>query len=150
MVELKESNADVLCLQELDHVEDFYRPGLDELGYTLLFSARPGFYRGEGVAIAFKKDKFNMIAHEIVDMDDLVKVYPQGSVFRRGNQGMFALLEHKTSGNRIVAGCAHLFFNPQLDFVKQAQALYLMERSAAFLKSQGRNLPIFIGGDFNS
>jgi hypothetical protein len=43
-----------------------------------------------------------------------------------------------------------LHFNPKLDFVKFAQALHLKERAALFLNQNGKDLPIFIAGDYNS
>ncbi len=56
----------------------------------------------------------------------------------------------KESGVKFVAGSTHLHFNPQFDFVKYAQALYLKERAALFLQTHGVDLPLVIGGDFNS
>lgn len=35
--EIKDSNADILCLQELNHVSDFYKPELNALGYELIY-----------------------------------------------------------------------------------------------------------------
>ena len=43
-----------------------------------------------------------------------------------------------------------MHFNPHFDFVKHAQALFLMEKGASFLKKNGQDLPFFIGGDYNS
>ena len=35
VAELKESNADIICLTEVDHFEDFYRQHLTALGYEM-------------------------------------------------------------------------------------------------------------------
>jgi hypothetical protein len=56
----------------------------------------------------------------------------------------------KSSGLLFVAGACHLHFNPKLDFIKFAQALYLKQRANLFLHKVGKDLPFFIGGDFNS
>lgn len=56
----------------------------------------------------------------------------------------------KANGVRFIGGSTHLHFNPNFDFVKHAQSLYLMEKAAQFLKKHGKDLPIFIGGDYNS
>jgi mRNA deadenylase 3'-5' endonuclease subunit Ccr4 len=36
MTEIADSNADLVCLQEVDHFEDFYNPELKKLGYHTL------------------------------------------------------------------------------------------------------------------
>ena len=61
-----------------------------------------------------------MLDTELVDFDDLSNIYPGGGTFRRANQAMFCLIEHKASGRRIIAGCTHLHFNPKFDYVKHA------------------------------
>ncbi len=36
VAEIRESEADILCLQEVDHVSDFYAKELDKIGYSLV------------------------------------------------------------------------------------------------------------------
>lgn len=150
LAEIRASDADILCLQEVDRVSDFYDGMLSALGYKLVHYGRPGLFRGEGVAIAFKIDKFKLLQTEQINMDDLGKIYPGGSTFRRANQALLCLFEMKEGGRQFVAGTCHLHFNPKLDFVKYAQALYLKERAVVFVNKHGKNLPLFIGGDYNS
>jgi mRNA deadenylase 3'-5' endonuclease subunit Ccr4 len=120
IAEIRESKADILCLQEVDRISDFYEPMLSALGYKLLHYGRPGLFRGEGIAIAYKTDKFNLIERENINFDDLSNVYPGGGAFRRGNQAMLCLFEFKSCKTKVIAGCTHLHFNPKLDFVKHA------------------------------
>jgi hypothetical protein len=62
---------------------------LRSLGYKLVQYSRPGFWRGEGIAICYKEAKYDLLNTDYVNMDDLDKVYPSGSAFRYGNQAMF-------------------------------------------------------------
>lgn len=67
---------------------------------------------------------------------------------------MFCLFEHIRSRKRIIAGNLHLHFNPEKDYIKFAQASYVLERGANFAKQHTLDenvpLPILICGDFNS
>jgi mRNA deadenylase 3'-5' endonuclease subunit Ccr4 len=38
--EIKEANADILCLQELNNIANFYKPELNSLGYELVFDVK--------------------------------------------------------------------------------------------------------------
>ena len=69
ITEIRESNADVLCLQEVDRL-DFYEPMLNALGYSLVHYGRPGLFRGEGIAIAYKPETFKILEKETIDFDD--------------------------------------------------------------------------------
>jgi len=159
IAEIRNSNADVLCLQEVDRVTDFYEPMLNALGYSLVHYGRPGLFRGEGIALAYKPETFKILEKETIDFDDLKNIYQNGSVFSNGNQALLCLFQHRESGRCFIGGSAHLHFNPKLDFIKHAQAIYLLERSAAFLRKHSnlntlklheQVLPFFLGGDFNS
>jgi len=140
----------VICLQEVDRVSDYYEMMFNALGYKLVHYGRPGLLRGEGVAIAYNFDKIRLLEKEEIDFDKISNLYPSGGVFRRANQAIICLFQLKTNGLKFVGASTHLHFNPQFDFVKHAQALYLMEKAASFLKLHDQDLPIFIGGDFNS
>jgi hypothetical protein len=67
----------------VDRVSDFYEEQLTNLGYTLVHYGRPGMMRGEGIALAYKSDKFTLKETKKIDFDDLAKVYPGGGQFRR-------------------------------------------------------------------
>lgn len=69
----------------MDRVSDYYDGMLNALGYKLIHYGRPGLLRGEGVAIAYKTDKFRVLETDQVNMDDLSKVYPGGGTFRKAN-----------------------------------------------------------------
>ena len=53
--ELKYSNSDIICLQEVDHIEDFYRPQLEGMGYSIHEAYRRG---KDAVVVGYKKEEF--------------------------------------------------------------------------------------------
>jgi len=64
--EIVESNADVICLEEVDHFDDFFQPALAALGYEGVFQAKTkspslqfGYY-SDGVALFWRKDKLRL------------------------------------------------------------------------------------------
>jgi len=64
--EIAESNADVICLEEVDHFDDFFQPALAALGYEGVFQAKTkspslqfGYY-SDGVALFWRKDKLRL------------------------------------------------------------------------------------------
>ena len=73
--EIKASDADILCLQEVDHWYDFYGARFTDLGYKYVFYKRKTVNKkeGEGIVLAFKEEKFKLLDRNFVDFDDLVK-----------------------------------------------------------------------------
>lgn len=70
--EIKSSEADIICLQEVDHLDDFYRPQLESLGYQVHEAYRRG---KDAVVVGYKRELYKIIEKEIVDYNDLVKHY---------------------------------------------------------------------------
>lgn len=95
----------------------------------------------------------HLIDTEFVDLNDLSKVY-ENSIFNQCNQAMFCLFEHTRSRKRFITGNLHLHFNPEKDYIKFAQASYVLERGASFARKhtldESETLPIIICGDYNS
>ena len=90
MKEIKETGADVICLQEVDELANFYEPELEKLGFKIIHYKRPGFWKGDGIAIAYRRSVVTLMTTEFVDLDDLVAIYGARR-FSQGNQGMFCL-----------------------------------------------------------
>ena len=114
---------------------------------------RPNFWQQDGIALAYRPSALRLLDTEFVDLNDLATVFNK-STYKRNNQAMFCLFEHLSSRKKVVAGNLHLHFNPEKDFIKFAQASYVMERGAAFVRKHSdaidSALPIFICGDYNS
>ena len=64
LAEIRQSNADIICLQELDRVSDFYDQMFSALGYKLVHYPRPGIFRNEGIAIAYNHQKLKLLKLE--------------------------------------------------------------------------------------
>ena len=70
--EIKSSEADIICLQEVDHMDDYYRPQLENLGYQLHEAYRRG---KDAVVVGYKRELYRILDKEVVDYNDLVKLY---------------------------------------------------------------------------
>jgi hypothetical protein len=60
--EIKSYDADIICLQDVDHFNDWWQPQLMFIGYDSLFKKRTSefFDHSEGVVIAYKRDLFQL------------------------------------------------------------------------------------------
>ena len=56
----------------MDHLQDFYRPQLESLGYSLHETYRRN---KDAVIVGFKKKQFQILDKEVVDYNDLDKLY---------------------------------------------------------------------------
>ena len=59
------------------------------------------------------------------------------------------MLQHQQSHKTIVLGNCHLEHEPAKDHVKFAQAVFMLEKSAKYVRENG-GVPFICGGDFNS
>ncbi len=63
LLKLQKENADVICFQEItDPMRDFFGKFLTD--YTIVGPGRDSSRRGEGVSVAFKTDKFELLHFE--------------------------------------------------------------------------------------
>ena len=99
----------------------------------LIHYKRPRFFQDDGIAIAYRSEEVQLLDTEFVDLNDIHKMY-QDKTFIQNNQAMFCLFEHIGSRKKIIAGNLHLHFNPEKDFIKFAQASYVLERGASFAR----------------
>lgn len=72
MHEIENSDSDLLCLQEVDHINDFYGPRLRDIGYELQWTLRR---EKDAVMVAYKKDKFDCIRVEPIDYNDVADLF---------------------------------------------------------------------------
>ena len=149
---VKAANVDVLCLQEVDHFEDFYSPLLGSVGYEARYFQRPG--RRDGVVVAWRRDAGLTMTHvEEVRFDDLR--HAPGDVLaavglvdpERLLKSNVALITRfsTASGADVSVATTHLHWNPAFPELKLAQMLYLLERVAS-LRAQYS----IVTGDLNS
>lgn len=175
---LARHDADIVCLQEVDHFETHFKPFFLSTGYNFKYAKRPG--RQDGLVIAFKRHKYAYLQSHVVQHDDLAQfdatvLQPlRKPSLRRKNVALVVLLRalsvnttnetndsgarcdiHLSSGRNVrpIAVCtAHLFWNPLFPDVKLAQSLHLLERLVNIRVPPFEMTPIatIVAGDFNS
>jgi len=77
-------NADIICLQDCDHYDDWWRPQLSLLDYDTVYKKRTqknGFHY-EGVLIAFRREMFQLFKSLSLELNDAVQDDEQGRSFR--------------------------------------------------------------------
>jgi uncharacterized protein with PIN domain/endonuclease/exonuclease/phosphatase family metal-dependent hydrolase len=145
---LAECTADIICLQEVDHFPAFYEKCLEKHGYRPMYYQRPT--RKDGCAIAFKPDKFELLAVDTVSCDDSVvadSLY-EYQKYQKHNVGLSLRLRIRETEKEFVICTCHVHWNPTLPDVKVSQALYLLQRLKLF--RDGDDTPVIFTGDFNT
>jgi CCR4-NOT transcription complex subunit 6 len=129
-------DADLLCLQEVEHFEGFWRPALRALGYRGVYKQRGGGAKADGCATFFREDRFELITHRGLDFDRLCRRGPDrgGPPFPTHNAALLTLLApaRRTADPRasaapppppwLVVANVHLFWDPGYEDLKLAQA----------------------------
>lgn len=160
---LRQQNADIVCLQEVDHFEDEYKPFLSAMDYNVVYVQRNG--REDGILIAVKRCKFVILEEDVVQFDDLARFEGLGfseaqrNRFRKQNVALILLLrlrgqniDEETGHEHSFTVCTtHMYWNPSLPQVKLAQARYLLERLTYVRRQDGLTPDASVlTGDFNS
>ena len=117
-------NYDIICLQEVDHFEDFYQPLFEEMGFGVCYAQRPTKY--DGSLVAYRLSKYESVDIENISFDDLALNYREShsahnSLLRHNVAVMVLLraLDSGTEGNYILACSTHMYWNPVVTFVMQ-------------------------------
>ncbi|NXD98216.1 ANGE2 protein, partial [Chaetorhynchus papuensis] len=148
--EIKELDADVLCLQEVqeDHYRTEIKSSLESLGYHCEYKMRTG-RKPDGCAICFKTSKFSLISSKPVEF--FRRDIP---LLDRDNVGLVLLLRprfHCKASAAICIANTHLLYNPRRGDIKLTQlAMLLAEIASIAPQKDGSFCPIIICGDFNS
>lgn len=156
-------DADLISLQEVDHFESHFKPFFLKSDYNVRYVQRPG--REDGVLIAFKKDKFDLLCEDSVHFDELADVktlqlpLSTRNKLKRKNVALILALRKKTfiMGGEAICGLSfsiastHLYWNPLAPHIKLSQATYLIKRIALVHEKFSKPLVASIlAGDFNS
>lgn len=158
LAELREADADVLCLQELqeDHYEADFKPELEKMGYGCLYKRRTG-NKHDGCGIFFRKSVFELDRFQAVEYSR-----SDVTVMDRDNVALIAMLKPVAgegsfgSDFRLCVSTTHLLFNPRRGDIKLAQLCLLLaeiDRLASCGEAaDGSPLycPIVLCGDMNS
>lgn len=142
---------DIICLQEVDHFEDFYKPHLASLGYEVCLKYRRGL---DAVLIGWKRDQFRLLDKQEIEYEELGGLFLDfASDFKRGNVGLLCVLEHVQSKKVMVVGNTHIHWNPKFDHVKLWQGYLLTKCTSELLRKHNlaiETTPLLLCGDFNS
>lgn len=166
--EFKHYDADVHCLQEIDHIQyqAFWKEEFQKLGYASQFH-RIGT-KNHGVAIVWRCSLFTMVDTMLVDYDN----EPSGDIPPRTttkNAGLILALKFTdkvlnqfpgTKKSGILIGTTHLFWHPFGTFERTRQCYVVLNKMKELIhrvnvlqNNQDRDYSHwypFICGDFNS
>ncbi|KAF2738205.1 hypothetical protein EJ04DRAFT_59765 [Polyplosphaeria fusca] len=150
LAELRERNADFLCLQEIDQdsFNDFFRASLAHDDYKGVFwpksrartMAEKEAKLVDGCAIFYKNSKYILLDKQLVDFANTAINRPDmkgehdifNRVMPRDDIGVVAFLENRATGTRFIVGNVHVFWNPAFTDVKLVQVAILMESITKF------------------
>lgn len=156
---LTRRNADIVCLQEVDHFDDHFKQFFSEKSYHTEYVQRTS--RKDGVLIAFKRHKFSLMQKHVIQFDDLADFDPsilhplKRSSFRRNNVALVLILRatnRDETARTLTVATAHLYWNPLFSHIKLAQTVYLLQRIAHIRSLLGDEsiCASILTGDFNS
>lgn len=150
--EILRSGAGIVCLEEVDHYLDFFKPTLEQHGFDGLFLPKvdspclsfPENSGPDGCALFYLSDRFELLrkkeltlknveggdSHQVALLAEL-KVKQAGTAFPQSLVVAMAHLKAKTEGKQLRA----------------AQGSHLMAETSAF-SAPGQ--PVVIAGDFNA
>lgn len=158
----QDADTDFICLQEVDVkvARQTLRGGYERLK-TPTGCGSAG-ERTDACCIFYKKKDWILVEEEICDMDLLatkglsesspyrhpMNFTPFQKCFRRNNYGIIARFENLTSGEQVVVSNTHLYWDPDYEFVKFCQTMYLLYKIKGFIGSE--ECAIVFCGDLNS
>ena len=167
---LMELQLDFFCLQEVD-VDDINRE-LSSQQHNNNNNSGGGAYVGistpttsgggaggrvDACCIYYQKDDWKRVAYQILRLDDLATLGSTATSvdsnlqglqqsFLRRNVAIMAKVEHRETRQQIVIVNAHLFWNPEYEYVKLCQAHYITTQANKF----AMGTPVIMCGDMNS
>jgi nocturnin len=130
--EIDRVNADILCVEELDHFEDFLLPHMQEKEFDGIYNKKPDWHK-DGTAIFYRTEILELLEHHIIK-------FPEGNQF-----GLYARMRMVKENLEFVVVATHL--KSKKDF--EARRVEETEVILNYL-TKDPNLPIIICGDFNS
>ncbi|CAA7053079.1 unnamed protein product [Microthlaspi erraticum] len=138
--ELIRLKPDIICLQEVDKYFDLFSM-MEKAGYAGSYKRRTGD-NIDGCAMFWKADRFRVLERENVAFSQFGMC---------DNVAQLAVLEmHKSSKSRkLLLGNIHVLYNPRRGDVKLGQIRSLCSK-AHLLSTKWGDIPIILGGDFNS
>jgi nocturnin len=126
---------DFLCLEEVDHFDDFFKPFLSKLGYSGRFYQRrsgPSPISRDGVALFWRNDRFVLCSEDAVKSE-------------KKTFGIVGLFDDTLTSKKVCVSVVHLTAKPGFE-EERLQEVKLLE--AKLLEVYDVSAMI-VGGDFN-
>ncbi|KAI7963536.1 hypothetical protein MJO29_003963, partial [Puccinia striiformis f. sp. tritici] len=150
--EIVDYNPDVVCLQEVDRLED-HEKVLSGAGYELVHVI--GGYEEEGkqhgLLIGWKRDLFQLVDQKVIRFDEQEFKSRVGLSRATRNVGLIAGLAFQDRPGGLVIGTAHLFWHSRFSYERTRQTAFLSKELYQF-NVQDRDTthwPVFLAGDLN-
>ncbi|OQS03834.1 hypothetical protein THRCLA_03870 [Thraustotheca clavata] len=143
-------SPDIVCFQECDHYEDFWKEMMANLDYSGVYMKKSGS-KSDGVAIFWLHDRLEMTGFEQVELKNAIGDLELAQRLEEmANVGLIASFKSKYDVDvpNFSVATTHLFWDPAQADVKLSQATYLLETMQLYIKSNP--YPMFLAGDFNS
>lgn len=142
-------NPHVICLQEVDHYNDFYQQKLQEK-YELFHESKGK----DGILIGFQRKSFKLLRKTVISYQNSVseEIFQDSSVFfqerfKKAHKALIIDIESLKTKEKYIIANTHLHWDPMDEDVKQFQSLELLR----FLENRyNRKDNLIICGDFNS
>lgn len=125
---IQEASADIMCLQEIDHYYDFFKPQLEKLGYIGVYQKK-GAWHQDGCCIFFKNHYKKIEEYAIKYPGNQVAV---GVLIECGNCPLYVFSTHLKS-------------KVGFDWLRKEQAEVLLN----YIENL-QQYPVLVCGDFNS
>lgn len=156
--EIKDQNADIVCLQELDKAsyDDFFRGKLAECGYNGYFAQKSRAETlGEnakyvdGCGTFWKDKKYVKLdtQHLVLGRKAVERPGAKASadmlnrVWQRDDIATVVFLENRQTGARLIIVNAHIVWNPAFKDVKLIQAAVMMEELSKLSEKYAKQGP---------
>jgi len=139
---LEANPVDIICLQEVDHYLDFWKPQLEQRGFTGVWKQKPNRESNDGCLLYWKSAKFVLKSAVPVELCD--KEF--GLVTDHPHIGLMAELVTNDGFNFVVATTHLKAGGYSLEQTRLAQAATLLKSLYHFAGEK----PCIITGDFNS
>ena len=167
-------STNIVCLQEVETrtYEEYWVPFMLSKGYHGIFHSKSraktmnekGAKRVDGCATFYQTGVFELIDKKVLEYGRLVisqdKFKKTDDIFNRfmnkDNIALVSILQHTSSGKKLVVANTHLHWDPEYNDVKAMQVAVLLEELQGVVKkyTNGRDdinkIPLVICGDFNS
>lgn len=132
---IKQHNYDIICLQEVDHYDDWFKPNLNNLGYDSIFQPKYNDIN-DGICIFWKTNKFKLV-------DDIALRYIKSS-----QVALFVILSFVSNeSQKLCVGTTHLKAKPEFKDTRVEQGKVFMNTLDHI--TNVHHCPIIFGGDMN-